>query len=525
MLIDGRALPQSETLATDLCIIGAGPAGIALALACRDRRLKVLLVESGGFAFDPAVQALSQDDSQDLPYELEQMRLRYVGGCSNHWGGFCRPLDPMTFVQRDWVPGSGWPITPLDLAPYYGPAAELCQLGPVQLDLATWRRRLGFAGLPLAAAGALASTVFQISPPTRFGEAYRLPLIQAGNLTVCLNSTCIRLAPAPAGQALAEAEFATLQANRFRVRARAYVLACGGIENARLLLVSNQAEPAGLGNRHDLVGRYFTDHAHFHLGELALADPALARPYLEILPTTGEAGLTLHLELTPAAQRQASLPQAALKLRPGLPSPGERALRSVLTALRLGRQPEHLGRHLLAMLQDPGAVGSELVRLVEHRLRHPPPATGVPATLSLRSVGELVPDRDNRVTLGATRDRFGLPRARLSWRPTAYDRAALGRLGTLVAAEFGRQGLGRVRLAPAEEQRFIDGGWHHIGTTRMADDPTRGVVDRNLKLHGLANLYVAGSSVFPTGGGGAPTLTIVALSLRLAEHLQAALIA
>jgi choline dehydrogenase-like flavoprotein len=522
MLIDGRAVPDGAALDTELCIIGAGPAGITLAHALIGHPLKVLLLESGGFEFDDAVQGLSEHDSVDLPYDLAQMRLRYFGGCSNHWGGYCRPLEPATFARRPWIAHSGWPIDGAELGPHYDAAAALCQIGPLEPDAAAWAERLRLAALPLAPDGDLADMLFQLSRPIRFGEAYRRPLVQAANVTLCLNGTATALTAHPAGGHVEQAEIGTLGGGRFAIRARAFVLACGGIENARLLLASNDVEPAGLGNRNDLVGRFFTDHAHFHLGELALAAPADPQLYLEPVATGPGRAVVLHLQLTAAAQARERLPEVAVKLRPGLPSAGERSLRSVATALRMGRMPPHLSDHLGNMIRDIGGVGGALARMAQHKLLSHELLPRHPGVLALRSVGELVPDPANRVRLGRRRDRLGQPLARLDWQPTSFDRAAMRRLGMILAQELGRQGLGRVMLP--EAQPFIDGGWHHMGTTRMSDHPGSGVVDRNLRVHGIDNLYIAGSSVFPTGGSGAPTLTIVALSVRLAEHLRAALV-
>lgn len=521
MLIDGRTLPPDHLLNCDLCIIGAGAAGITLASTFAENRdVHVCLVESGGFDFDAEVQELYRGEAVGVPYEPYDTRLRYFGGSTNHWGGYCRPLDDLDFEVRPWVPYSGWPIRRTDLAPYYERAGDLCQIGGLDTAPSHWAERLGLPILDLDGSG-LRNLVFQVSPPTRFGEAYRASLLTADNLTICLNSNAVGF-HRPAGSSVVEGvSVATLAGSRFEVRARCFVLACGGIENARLLLCSRQAAD-GLSDLPDLVGRFFMEHPHFHLGRFALAglDHDL-HAYLGANPTGAGLMANLHLGVEPEVQAAEQLANVAIQLRPRMPSVGEKSLQRIWYSLKQGRYPDELARQLQRVLADLGPISDVVGHKLAQRLFG---ADDYGALLALRSVGEQVPNPDSRITLGGTTDALGLPEVRVDWRLSELDLLTLRRVGELLAQGVGQLGLGRVQLdfsgEDGAEPTFIEWGYHHIGTTRMDDDPKRGVVDRNCRLHVAANLYVAGSSVFPTSGGGTPTLTLVALALRLADHLN-----
>jgi choline dehydrogenase-like flavoprotein len=517
MLIDGRSVGAGDRLEAELCVIGAGPAGITVAHALRNRPFRVLLVEAGGFEYDGEVQELYRAETGDLPYELMDMRVRYFGGSSNHWGGYCRPMEPATFAPRPWVPHSGWPIRSADLAPYYPPAAALCGLPGIELDPEVWARRLGHGRIDFEHAGRLRNAVFQIAPYTRFGERYRDDLLQAANVTIALNSSVLRLHSNPEASAVTHAEVATLAGNRFTIAARAFVLACGGVENPRILLASNAVEPAGLGNRRDLVGRFFMDHGHFNLGQLEIApafDPVL---YMERPPDEEHGGLQVHITLSEAAQREAGVADQSVQFHPWVSTPSEHSFNVVKEAIKHGRYPERLGEHLANIIRDFGPVTQAVSRRFQANGGGEGAAAG---PIGLRFVGEQVPNPDSRITLAEQRDRFDVPIARVAWRLAELDWHTMRATGRIVADEFGRLGLGRVQLDPAEQPAFVDGGWHHMGTTRMSDDPATGVVDRHCRVHGIDNLFIGGSSVFATGGHGTPTLTIVALALRLADHLQ-----
>ena len=522
MLIDGRTLPPDHVLETDLCIIGAGAAGITLALAFAGRRdVDVCLVESGGFELDVASQDLYRGETVGARYEAYDTRLRYFGGSTNHWGGLCRPLRELDFDVRPWISYSGWPIRYADVASYYDAAGDLCQIGALELGPRLWAERLGLPILGLEDSR-LRNLVFQISPPTRFGEVYRERLLAADNLRICLHSNVVGFRR-PAGAAVVDrVQVRTLAQTGFAIAARCFVLACGGIENARLLLWSRRATD-GLSDLPDLVGRFFMEHAHFNLGTFALAmrDRNL-HAYLREVEARDGRKANLHLGVRADIQAAEHLANVAIQLRPRVPSAGEQSLKRILGAVSKGHYPDGLARHLQRVLADlrplSELAGQKLAQGLFGAGEHG-------ALLALRGVGEQVPNPDSRIMLADTTDALGLPRVLIDWRLSEADRITLRRAGEILAEEVGHLGLGRIQLAfsgeDGEEPEFIEWGYHHIGTTRMHDDPKQGVVDRDCRLHVAANLYVAGSSVFPTSGAGTPTITLVALALRLADHLKA----
>ncbi|HEU4993382.1 MAG TPA: FAD-dependent oxidoreductase, partial [Gemmatimonadaceae bacterium] len=258
MHFDGRAVQRDAELTADLCIIGAGAAGIAMALELAGSPMSVLILESGGFDPDPQTQALARGEVVGLPtFPLEVSRLRFFGGTTGHWGGFCRAFDPIDFEARPWVPHSGWPITHAEVAQYYERAHELCQVGPPDYEPDQWDLA---ETPPLPLGKDVRTRLIQFSPPTRFGVRYRDAVVKAPNISLYLNSNVTSIRPDANGKTIARLDVATLSGNRFTVKARTYVVAVGGIENARLLLASNQVMQRGVGNDHDIVGRYFGDH-------------------------------------------------------------------------------------------------------------------------------------------------------------------------------------------------------------------------------------------------------------------------
>ncbi|MCB1723941.1 MAG: GMC family oxidoreductase [Gammaproteobacteria bacterium] len=503
MFIDVRTLPDGSRLETDLAIIGGGVAGITLARALADSRAHICIIEAGGLEYDAEVQAFYDGECVGISYPLTGNRLRYFGGSSNHWGGFCRPLEAIDFEVRDWVPHSGWPFAIDELAPYYGPASEVVEIAPPRFgDKTYWARHTG-TELPDLPSGRMEQRFVQFSPPTRFGTRYRDELRAAPNVDVLLNANVTLIAARTDGRSVQAVRIATLNGLHHEVHARQFVLATGGLENARMLLLSDDVMPAGLGNRHDLVGRYFMEHPHLSgFGDIVLAD-------LERLPP-------IYRRRVRVEGRDAS---AAF-------TPSERFLRdnALLNAVFMAGEAgtyrddttadwPHARQHV------------DMLRAASHLIGRPHRPADAPLGnwLGLGCACEQAPNPDSRVMLTDERDRLGLRRIRLDWRLTHQDRHSVVTHMRMLAAEIGALGAGRMLVYaehPDDWPAIVSGGAHHMGTTRMHDDPRQGVVDRNAKVHGVDNLYIAGSSVFPTSGAANPTLTIVALTLRLADHLR-----
>lgn len=500
MQLDARTFEAGRTLDADLVIVGGGAAGITIARALAGGPLRVCLLESGGAGFESQTHALLEGVNAGVPYfPLHSCRLRFFGGTTNHWGGACWPLEPIDLEARPEIPGSGWPLSRADLDPFYRRAHEVCELGPFDYRVERWQE----FGLdpPLALAGTGAVTkLIQSSPPTRFAHAYGGGLSSSQNVSVCLYANALELESDGSGARVAQVRAGALGGTEFRVRGRAFVLAAGGIENPRLLLLSRGSDPNGLGNAHDHVGRYFMEHLMVPCALLLPADPSLPIGYYRESKIRGTRVRGV-LGLTSDVVRDEGLLNFTANFAPSRESPS-------------------------AISERMGRLGRPVKRLVE-RLGGLPALRGV----YLISHAEQAPNPESRVTLAAERDAFGQPRAQLAWRLTALDKRSIRRSAEIMGDALGSAGLGRVRVLVQGsddewarwEARSVwtgpKGAFHHMGTTRMSVDPRAGVVDADCRVHGLENLWVAGSSVFPTCGYANPTLTLVALALRLADHV------
>jgi choline dehydrogenase-like flavoprotein len=314
---------------------------------------------------------------------------------------------------------------------------------------------------------------------------------------VLLHANVTRIALNESARAVESLEIQSLDGHRLRARARHHVLATGGIENPRLLLASNDVQSPGVANQNGLVGRFFMEHPHTDDAGFILWTRALRNLNFYDLHTVEGVRVWGVLRPTQEALGREQMPNFMTMLYPvRRDASGDPSLDSLSRAFHE---------------TDSWAL--------EEPERQPPVQL-----VTLGTVTEPLPNPESRVTLDDSVDALGMPRVKLDWRLQKKDRDHLRRAHELVASSLGRSGEGRFRWTPELKQApwppQMVGGYHHMGTTRMHDDPKRGVVDANARVHGLANLSVAGSSVFPTVGCANPTLTIVALALRLADHLR-----
>ncbi len=511
MILDARSLPAGTIIDADIVVVGAGAAGISIARELAGTRHRVVVLESGGFEFAAETQALYAGEVVDDRYDpLDATRLRYFGGSTNHWEGNCRPFDEIDFEARPWVPHSGWPFGRDALVPYYRRAEAICETGSFDYGNSSWPGQDDDAPLPFDPAR-IQTGIYRRGPPTRFGQAYREDLVRADNVTVYLHANVVEIETDDTAARATGLRCATLSGIGFRVTGHRYVLACGAIENARLMLLSDRRRRGGLGNGGDLVGRFFTDHRLLASSRMAPSDPDMAvRAY--------DVDRRFHgiLILPAGVQRREELLNITVVLQAvGQRSAGVASLKSIVDAVGDGSLPEDLGAHVRNVAGDIDGVGRALFRKV---VGGRPPV----GFLNFHSRVEPAPNPDNRVTLADTRDSLGLRQARVDWRLGEREVRSIRRTHELIGLEAGRTGTGRVQVDVSSEtwlRRSVNSG-HHIGTLRMHDDPRQGVVDANCRVHGIGNLYVAGSAVFPTAGCSNPTLTLVALALRLAEHLN-----
>ncbi len=522
MLIDLRRRPNGSVIDTDVCIVGAGAAGISMALALRGKPFDVCLVEAGGLDGDRAAQALARGENVGLPYfRLDECRQNGFGGTTSVWAGACRPLDPADLDARGWVPYSGWPISCSDLDRYYPRAQQVCRLGPYAYSVADWdpecRQRL-----PLPPEH-VETRIFQIAP-TRFGRVYRHAVLDAPNITTLVHANALEIETSDSGRVATGVRVATLNGKRGQVRARRVVLAMGGMENARLLLLSRRAMPCGLGNQHDAVGRFFAEHLYVNCGELVLNHPRQHASFYSVSHAHlggRSARIEAVLCVADGLNRREGMLRSAIHFPPrwrtnsAFDSDGAQALAHLFREARLRRVPYNwagrIGR-VLSSLDKMVALGHQ--RLAEPR--------GPRSWLAARMFSEQAPNPASRLVLSDERDPLGRQRVRLDWQLMELDFGTLWRSQEVLSETVRQAGVGEFRGSldrEGEWRRRVTGGRHHMGTTRMSASPSSGVVDRDCRVHGVANLYVAGSSVFPNVGYANPTLTIVALALRLADHL------
>jgi choline dehydrogenase-like flavoprotein len=508
MHTDARTLEHDSIISGDICIIGAGAAGISMALDWIGSPHKVILLEGGGFDYDATIQELNDGQSTGQKYyPLQSSRLRYFGGTTGHWAGLCTPFDAVDFARRDYVPHSGWPIRREDLDPFYTKAHRTLGLGPYQYDLAYWQTSYpNFKSFPLDR-NIIWNKMWQYSK-ARFGPLYKETLVQAKNVHLYTYANVVDLRATDNLASLKEVIIKDHTGKQHKVRAKNFVLACGTIQNTRLLLASNSQARYGLGNNHDLVGRYFMEHLEIASAELWLLKPFETDLYVRDYRVTQPSA---ELAITEKEQRLQKILNGTASLIP----------------LALGRNQ----KPKMETWQDPDprkaqeitfSQGGEAIKKSAQVSEGP-----MAKAYQLNTRIEQAPNPDSRITLSTERDALGVPKASLHWQLTALDKASIRKIHELIGQQFGLTGLGRVRLMeflrdandPSWPQG-TNGGWHHMGTTKMSDDPKSGVVDANCKVHGISNLYVAGAACFATAGAANPTLTLVALSLRLSDHLK-----
>ena len=460
----------------DVAIYGGGPAGISLALALSGNGLRIGLFEAGGL--DP--QPVGPDhpyrgENLGRPYDLATTRLRYLGGTSNHWGGWCRPLDPLDFSARRHIPLSGWPIGPEELTPYLEAAMGVCEVPSGGLGLAAFEHDFGYDGFIHHAHPAFRVKNFLFSPPTRFGVRYRQDLEDAEDVACALDATLVKLQVAE--NAVDQALLTSSDGVQFQVAADFHVLAMGAVENARTLLHS------GIGNGSGFVGRCFSDHIGRNVGTALLS---FDNRYFRHSAQNGSQHLPImpHLSLSGETLNEMELPNCGFIMR------------------RSGTVPDAHDADVQQQLDRLLETNTQLCRVIARI--------------------ENTPNPDSRITLTNESDGYGVPRVALNWQVNAFDFKSMQRLCALLGPLVGQAG-GRVNIDyPLGQGPHPPGTFqaHHMGTTRMNADPDSGVVNAELRCHEVANLYMAGSSVFPTFGFANPTLTIVALCLRLAAHLR-----
>lgn len=466
----------------DVCVVGSGAAGITIAAQSRRLGLSVFLAEGGDSDFSDESQMLYRGTVQgDEYYDLDIARLRYFGGTTNHWGGMCRPLDAYDFEPKSASADSGWPIGIDEVRPYLADAAKILEVDlPVQDRIINKERTIK-------------RVHYVYSPPVRFGEKYRKTFAEDSDMTLCLN--CNLVGVNFDGNVVRKAKFQNFEGLQLEVSARIFVLACGGIENSRILLFENSKYVNMLGNQAGSVGKYWMEHPTYTVGNLhSCGSLTLPDDDIDIDPQN-----LFYLVPTPKFAEEKRIMNCRLRIERDDFSFFEQSLAKTACFAN-----DIFGESVSGLIA--GKAGR------------------------IRASWEQEPDRANAVFLGGQKDSLGIPRAILHWKKSPLVKKTLKTFCIEAGKYFALNSDARMRLHEwvlSDGTMFecvgegqCPGAFHHMGGTRMAESPKTGVVDKNCRVFGTGNLFVAGSSVYPSSGYANPTMGIVQLSLRLADHLH-----
>lgn len=534
---------DDSALAGRICIIGAGAAGTTLACELDGQGYKVLLIEAGGLRTDIRLTDYYRGEAEPPHPDPSEFRRLAFGGTTGLWGGRCVALDPVDFERRDYVENSGWPISYEDVARYYPRAMHYCDAGEFDFKVS------GSLARPSPTISGLeGDDILQVdqierySLPTDFGKRYRPKIRESLNVTGVLGARCLRLVKAGGEDRIIAAELIDQAGRKRHASADIFVLASGGIEVPRLLILSDR-EGTGFGNQRDLVGRHYMCHFENNIGRLVSGG---AKVVFDFERTTDGVYCRRILRFHRAAQETHRLLNTTFRL--SFPSYSDASHgSSIMSGIYLAKsmlRPEyrailqqsphfqssptisHVRNVIFGLPQLAKFAGDWLFRMQLARRKLPytlvPNADG---SYPIEFNSEQIPRRSNRVTLSSDTDRHGLRKVRIAWRLGGDEIAAARRALLLLRDAVNRGPVARLEFDEDQLAERLPAspplGGHHIGTARMAGAESDGVVDRNSAVFGIPNLYIASAAVFPTSGHANPTLTIVALAVRLADHLRA----
>ncbi len=554
----------------DVCIVGSGPAGGTVARELLGSGLRVVVLESGRRKPTALGDALRQVRSEGIEIK-DYSRERVLGGASTTWAGLSSPLDPIDFEERSDIGRAGWPLTREELMPWYARASERYRFAPLPMFAEDGFARVRSRGDVRVSWRDLEEKVFlACAEPQDFGREWT-DTYAADGTDLYLDASVVRLESAGAGETpgadespgstgaaatvgerrIRRAVVRTRSGHELAVEADAFVLATGGLENARLLLLSQDLCPAGLGNEHDQVGRCLMNHPKNYFGVIELTTPLRELPHLFGCLTGGYAGYA-GLRLTEAQQRARGVLNSYIRFEPLFPWSGREGVEAfvylvkrsgaLMRAWKRGKSDEVVTLRDYSETGDDSDLQNErktwtsgfklvwlvlvdlpwVARYVFSRLfqgRSP-----LIRRVRLRHFMEMEPHPDNRVTLGDERDAHGQPVTVVRHDSTALDRRSMVAVQEVLADEVARTGLGSLakHLAGCRSWPITTDASHHMGTTRMGIDPAASVVDTDGRVHGVENVFVVGASVLPTSGCANPTFTLVALAMRQAHHLRTA---
>jgi choline dehydrogenase-like flavoprotein len=506
--LDLRMMGKDNSLEADVCIVGAGVAGSVLAAELVKSNQKIILLESGGATANPDTQSLYDLEFTRLPFRKNFVsRVREYGGSCNTWTGRAMQFQAIDFTGQKNIPLHKWPITLADIKPFYAKAGTYLNLPDQQkFNLLFWSDKLSTDEKGFWNETNLAPTISLWSKQnTRFGfESKTQSRIKAAEkITTVVWANLTNLSLHKDLKTVATITANSINGNSLTLKAKRFVLACGGIENASILLNSNKQLPNGLGNQCDNVGRYFMDHPKFDQGIIKLLKPMtlnhmIGRPMLD-------GKVRLGLALDPVIQQKENLLNPHLTISPVFLNQDSKTS-TILEEVSDDQSTEK--------------INSSAKKIARYYLKNALRPSKV-VNFKITNYLEQAPIAESRVYLSNQKNQLGQRKSVLNWQVDDRAFRSIERLHHYLKKYLTNHQIG-VLEAPFDilNPPSLSDASHHMGTTRMSSQPADGVVDAACKVHGLTNLYIAGSSVFPTSGNANPTFTIIALAIRLAKHLN-----
>lgn len=506
---------NADSVTADICVIGSGPGGAIPAVALAQYGHKVVLLESGprvnGHGAARITNLVVTDGVPDLPVS----GILQLGGSSNLWAGRIAPLEVIDFEERRWVPRSGWPVN-IGSLPYKKAFALLTAGDEMMMCLSR------HSSVPIG--GVTEDSELEVKPfywaNQPFNTAQYLEKEASelgGKLQIVLNSPVVELKTSASGNFIEAASIRLPDGGLQHVRAKIFILAAGGLETPRILLSSTGVNGCGIGNEHDLVGRYLSTHPKADVATLTLKRRVGTDHPLFTDQNSGRGRMRLGLGFNAATQRELGLLNHYVQLSPFLEYRAS-VLFEVLRRSSFVQSPlidgRKIARNLLPSLGQVVFEGiSRLAGLQNHA-----------RVFILRAFLDQYPNNENRVQLSSAYTDDGIRKVDVRWSFSRQDRESVIKFLSRLSDRLVQHDLGTVEY---DKLLAIEGNWpitsihsHFMGTTRMGMSERDGVVNADCRVFSQTNLYVSGPSVFPTYGYANPFLTIAALGLRLADHIH-----
>lgn len=470
MIYDLNILNENSTLKNnfDICIVGAGAAGITIANKLGKNGLKIALCEAGSEEYTEESQDNYKGEiTGDHYFDLDIARLRYLGGTTNHWNGWCRSFEPVDFDRGYLGNEYKWPISYNELFKF---RKEACDILEIANDFDFNKTENNY----------VKKIKFQFSPPVRFKDKYQFDLKKSSNISLLLNANLEDISGDH--NTINYAYFKSYTNKKIKIKASRFIFAMGGIENSRFLLWFAKKYQTKYFDDNTPIGKYWMEHPHFNLGSALVEKSVTNHPYYSLTANT---------------QKQAKILNCGFRIN----------------KITSSNTTKGMIKELLCVAPR---VGQKIAELA---------SKNIVCGATFFAAWEQSANISNTITLSNKKDKFGIPRVKLKWQKNSFDRENIKKSVSIFNSWLLEKNLGRIQLNkwilkdldyPINDEL---GGYHHMGGTRMSSNSKLGVVDKNCKVYGSKNLYMAGSSIFTTGGHNNPTLPIVQFSLRLSEHL------